>query len=63
MLQHIASTINDSKEIENFYDKVLFVNMNHKFSMNSKVSQKIFNIKGETDVCVGESYNTCFVWD
>lgn len=57
MLQHIALTVNDPEEIENFYEKVLLFDMKYKFSMNGKVPQQIFNIKGPTDVRVLEYQN------
>lgn len=50
MLQHIALTVNDSEEIENFYEKVLLFNMKYKFSVNGEVTRQIFNVEGLTDV-------------
>ncbi len=50
MLQHIALTMNDSEEIENFYEKVLLFNMQDKFSVNGEVTRQIFNVGGITDV-------------
>jgi len=39
MLQHIALTVNDSEEIENFYKEVLLFNMHRKFSVNGETRQ------------------------
>lgn len=52
MLQHIGLTAIDSEEIENFYEEVLFLSMKHKFTINSDISQQIFNVNDVTDVYV-----------
>jgi len=52
MLQHIALTVNDSEEIENFYEEVLLFNMQRKFSVNGEVTRQIFNVEEITDVYV-----------
>ncbi len=52
MLQHIALTINDSEEIENFYEEVLLFNMKHKSSVNGEILRQIFKVEGLTDVYV-----------
>jgi hypothetical protein len=52
MLRHIGLTVTDSEEIENFYGEVLFFSMKHKFTINSKISQQIFNVNDVTDVYV-----------
>jgi hypothetical protein len=54
MLQHVAFTVNDSEEIENFYGDVLQFTIKHKFSVNSEISQQVFNVPSETDVYVME---------
>ncbi len=52
MLHHIALTLNDSKEIEKFYEEVLLFNMHRKFSVNGEVTRPIFNVEGITDVYI-----------
>lgn len=52
MLRHIGLTVTDSEEIENFYEEVLCFNMKHKFTINSNISQQIFNVNDVTDVYV-----------
>jgi catechol 2,3-dioxygenase-like lactoylglutathione lyase family enzyme len=52
MLQHIALTVNDSEEIENFFKEVLLFNLKHKFSMKEEITHQIFDIEGSTDVYV-----------
>lgn len=52
MLNHVALSLTDSEEIENFYKEILLFSIDHKFTMNSLISQKIFNIKNPTDVYV-----------
>jgi hypothetical protein len=60
MLQHIGLTINDSKEIKNFYEVVLLFNMKHKFSVNREITRQIFNAEGTTDVYIMSHHNTHF---
>ncbi|MBN1416113.1 MAG: hypothetical protein JW973_13510 [Bacteroidales bacterium] len=52
MLQHIAFAINNQKEIEAFYEKILLFTAIRNFSINSKLSQTIFNVPERTDVYV-----------
>jgi catechol 2,3-dioxygenase-like lactoylglutathione lyase family enzyme len=52
MLKHVALSVTDSEEIENFYEEVLIFRMKHKFTLNSYLSQKIFNVNTLTDVYV-----------
>lgn len=54
MLSHIALTINDSEEIENFYEEVLLFSILQKFSVNEEISQKIFQSEGISDVYMME---------
>jgi catechol 2,3-dioxygenase-like lactoylglutathione lyase family enzyme len=56
MLQHIALTVNDSEEIENFYEDVLLFTLKHKFTVNDKLSETVFNVREETDVYVMRSH-------
>jgi catechol 2,3-dioxygenase-like lactoylglutathione lyase family enzyme len=50
LLQHIALTINDSKEIESFYEGVLKFSLKHKFFLREDIVMQIFHIKGNADV-------------
>ncbi|MBN1119294.1 MAG: VOC family protein [Bacteroidales bacterium] len=50
MLQHIALTINDSEEIENFYENILLFSLKHKFSVNGEITRQIFNTGETVDV-------------
>ena len=43
MLQHIALTVNDLKEIENFFENILLFTIKHKFSMIDAVSKQILS--------------------
>ncbi|MBN2699412.1 MAG: VOC family protein [Bacteroidales bacterium] len=52
MLQHIAITINDSEEIENFYEDVLQCRLKHKFKLNREISRQIFNKDAAPDIYV-----------
>ena len=52
MVQHIALTVNDSKEIESFYKDVLLFHIHHKFSIDRNVIKQIFNVEELTDVYV-----------
>lgn len=58
MLQHIALTISDSEEIENFYEDILLFNLRHKFSLSKGTSMQFFNIEEKADVYVMEHHNT-----
>lgn len=54
MLLHIALTVNDSEEIENFYEEVLLFSIVRKFSVNEEISQKIFQSEEISDVYMME---------
>ncbi len=60
MLQHVAFTVNDSEEIENFYEDVLLFTIKRKFSVNSEISQQVFNVPSATDVYVIEHHDMQF---
>ncbi|MFO7657231.1 MAG: hypothetical protein R6W78_09200 [Bacteroidales bacterium] len=60
MLQHIALTINNPEEIENFYEGVLLFNNKNKYSLSEENSLNIFNLKGSTDVFFMNHQNTDF---
>jgi len=52
MLQHIALSVTDSEEIENFFEEVLIFRFKLGFTLDSEMAQKIFNVKKQTDVYV-----------
>lgn len=58
MLHHIALTINDSEEIENFYEGVLLFSMKHKFTVNGEITRQIFNAEGTIDVYIMTYHDT-----
>ena len=60
MLQHIALTVNDSEEIENFYEEVLLFSIQRKFSVNGEIIRQIFNIEAATDVYMMGHHNIHF---
>lgn len=60
MLLHVAITIQSSKEIENFYKKILLFTVQRKFSLNKETSQKIFNTEEVVDVYLMEHQSVQF---
>ena len=60
MLQHIALTVNDPEEIENFYEKVLHFSTMYKFSVNGEITRQIFNAVKKADVYVMKYNNVDF---
>lgn len=54
MLQHIALTVNNQDEIENFYKEVLQFNTIYQFSINKETSDLIFNVNDSFDVYLME---------
>jgi len=58
MLHHIALTINDSEEIENFYENILLFSLKHKFTMNGEIARQVFNIEETVDVYMMGYHNT-----
>jgi extradiol dioxygenase family protein len=58
MLQHIALTINDSEEIENFYENLLLFSLKHKFSVNKEITRQVFNIEKTVDVYLMGHHDT-----
>lgn len=52
MIQHIALTVNDSEEIERFYEEILLFKTERKFSINGNISKKIFDMDQATEVFV-----------
>jgi catechol 2,3-dioxygenase-like lactoylglutathione lyase family enzyme len=49
-LNHIALTVSDSEEIENFYENILAFSLKRKFLMDAGISAKFFGINKEIDV-------------
>ncbi|MFN2396768.1 MAG: VOC family protein [Bacteroidales bacterium] len=58
MLQHIALTINDSEEIENFYENILLFSLKYKFSVNGEIVREIFNTEEIVDVYMMGHHDT-----
>ena len=50
MLRHIALTVNDPEEIDNFYKEVLLFSTKHSFSLSREVTRQIFNTEGPVNV-------------
>ena len=50
MLQHIGLTINDNKDLENFYINILGMKKDGGFTLFPDYSRRIFNIDDETEV-------------
>ena len=49
-LNHIALTVSDSEEIENFYEDILSFRLKRRFLMDANIGWKFFNRKKETEV-------------
>lgn len=49
-LNHAAFSVNDSEEIENFYEDILGFSLKRKFLMDAVISMKFFGKKKEIDV-------------
>jgi catechol 2,3-dioxygenase-like lactoylglutathione lyase family enzyme len=49
-LNHIALTVGDSEEIENFYEDILSFKLKYRFLMDVETGLKFFNRKKETEV-------------
>ncbi|MEA3316643.1 MAG: VOC family protein [Bacteroidota bacterium] len=49
-LEHIALTISDSDEIENFYRDILEMELEKSFVLNKDLANKIFNINNDISV-------------
>lgn len=58
MLQHIALTINDLREIPEFYQNVLQCKVLRQFSLNHDITHTVFNTEGPVDVFVAEAQDT-----
>jgi len=60
MLHHIALTVNDFEEIENFYEDVLLLTIHHQFSVSEEISRGLFNIMASADVYMMERQDVRF---
>jgi catechol 2,3-dioxygenase-like lactoylglutathione lyase family enzyme len=49
-LNHVALSVNDSEEIENFYEDILGFSLQRKFLMDAGISLKFFGKEKEIDV-------------
>jgi len=49
-LNHVALSVNDSEEIENFYEDILEFSLKRKFLMEAGISLKFFGKEKEIDV-------------
>lgn len=52
MFKHIALTINDLSEIQNFYIDILGLELIKKFTLSKEISAQIFNIEKKAEVTV-----------
>ena len=59
-LNHIALTVSDSEEIENFYENILAFSLKRKFLMDAGISSKFFGINKEIDVYLMEKDDVGF---
>ncbi len=53
-IHHIALSITDSAEIENFYQQILSFTLKHQFSLFPSVALEVFNTEKTVDVYVME---------
>jgi catechol 2,3-dioxygenase-like lactoylglutathione lyase family enzyme len=58
MLQHIALSINDPREISAFYQNVLQCKILRQFSLNPAITRSVFNTEGPVDVFMAEVQDT-----
>lgn len=52
IFRHVALSVNDLSEIQNFYIDILGLKVIKKFTLSEDISGRIFNIKKETEVTV-----------
>ena len=57
MLNHIGITIKDVSEINNFYQDILGMEILKQFTINSELSNQIFQINKETEVFLMQKDN------
>ncbi|MBN2480468.1 MAG: VOC family protein [Bacteroidales bacterium] len=60
MLQHIGLTVNELKEIKNFYEQILLFRMKYQFTLDVQITRKIFSQDKNVDVYVMEYQGTQF---
>ncbi|GEM_PF-2141976 len=58
VLRHITLIINDSEEIENFYENILLFSLKHEFSVNGDIIRQIFNTGETVDAYMMEHQDT-----
>jgi len=59
-LLHVALEQNDKEETDIFYNKILGLELKKEFSINSELSEKIFNIKEKVDTRTYGNDNVLF---
>jgi catechol 2,3-dioxygenase-like lactoylglutathione lyase family enzyme len=60
MLNHIGITIKDSSEIKNFYQDILGMEIIRQFAINKELSDQVFQINQETEVCLMQKDDLVF---
>ncbi|HDJ34475.1 MAG TPA: hypothetical protein ENF21_10320 [Bacteroidetes bacterium] len=50
MLEHVALAVNDSEDIENFFEEVLMFRLEKKFILPGEVTRQVFDLEKDTDV-------------
>ncbi|NLV19391.1 MAG: VOC family protein [Bacteroidetes bacterium] len=60
MLTHIALTVNEPEDINNFFKKILLFSLKKKFSINSETAMYFFNHKKAADVYLMDHDGTQF---
>lgn len=59
-LNHVALSVNDSEEIENFYEDILEFSLKRKFLMDAGISLKFFGKEKKIDVYLMEKNKVWF---
>ncbi|NQT65146.1 MAG: VOC family protein [FCB group bacterium] len=57
MLNHIGITVKDISEVKNFYQDILGMEILKQFTINSELSNQIFQINEETEVFLMQKDN------
>ena len=52
MLEHVALAVNDSEEIENFFEEVLMFRLEKKYILPGEVTREVFDVEKDIDVYV-----------
>ena len=58
-LEHVALTISNPDEIDNFYRDLLDLKLEKTFDLTKKLADKIFHISKETSVFILQKENLC----